>query len=146
MTTQSWLWLAFCCKMKKYIYIYSHSTKNICVQGIILHPATVYSAASRNSIYSTLSKCMLYVVNFQGNIFIQRTFIYSQKYSLIEIIFVQEIISIQGRKLSSFKEIYSLKETISIQQLCVPRHSRNIYSTSFPSDFIIIISFIITIS
>ena len=42
-------------KFKKYIY--SHATKYICTQGIILHPATVYIyAASRTCIYSTSRK------------------------------------------------------------------------------------------
>ena len=48
--------------------------------------------------------------------------------------------------LYSFKEICSFKETIFIQQRHVPGHSRTIYSTSFPSHFIVIINFIIAIS
>ena len=45
----------------------------------------------------------------------------------------------------SFEEIYSFKEIVFIRH-CVPGHSRNIYSSTFPSHFITIISFVIIIS
>ena len=111
------------------------------------------------------------VVNSQGNIFGQRTYIYSRK------IFVKgnyirsrnfihfkklhsfkELYSFNSRKLYSLKELQSFKEIIFIQGNIFIRgnytysitlssgHSRNILSTSFPSHYIIIISFITTIS
>ena len=55
-------------------------------------------------------------VNFQGNIFIQTKYIYSQKlYSFKEIIFVQGLIFIQGDYIHSRndihpKKLYSFKE------------------------------------
>ena len=83
---------------------------------------------SRKSLY-ILCNCIFMqlrgndiVVNFQGNIFIQRTYVYSQKiYSFKEIIFVQKIIfisrklSVHSWKLYSFKELSSFKTNIVIQ-------------------------------
>ena len=64
------------------------------------------------------------VVNFQGNIFFQRTSIYSQKlYSFKEIIFVQGSIFI-SRKLYSFKKLSSFKENIFIQGNYIHSSSR----------------------
>ena len=66
------------------------------------------------------------VVNFQWNLFIQRTFIYSQKiYSLKEFIFVQGVVFI-SRKLYSFKEIIFVHGIIFIQRKQI--HSRKFYS------------------
>ena len=105
------------------------------------------------------------IYSFKEHIFIH------EKYSLKENIFVQgilfilkklhsfkELYSFNSRKLYSLKELQSFKEIIFIQGNIFIRgnyacsitlssgHSRNILSTSFPSHYIIIISFITTIS
>ena len=143
------------------IYLYSmhHFTSSNCI--LMQLRGIVFIQLQGNDIF----------VNFQGNIFVQRTCIYSQKiYSFKKFIFVQGIIFIsrklysfketifnQGnyinsrkyirlRKLYSFREICSFKETIFIQQHCVSGHSRIIYLTSFPSHFTIIISFLTLLS
>ena len=108
--------LLFVAKFKKYIY--SHSTKYICRNYF----------TSSNCIFMQLQGVVFIqlqgndiVVNFQGNISIQRRYIYSQKniYSFREIIIVQGIILISrklySRKLYSFKELSSFKENKFIQ-------------------------------
>ena len=63
-------------KFKKYMY--SHSTKYICTQGIIFHSATVY-LCSFKELYLFNFKDMIYLLTIQGNKLIQRTYIYPQK-------------------------------------------------------------------
>ena len=58
--------------------VYSHSTKYICIQGIILHPATVCLCRFKELVFIQLQGNYI-IVNFQGNIFTQRKYIYSQK-------------------------------------------------------------------
>ena len=99
-------------------------------------------------------------INFQEIIFIQANYIRSRNY-----IHFKEIIFIQGKyihsrnhlyskKTNSFREIYLLKEIIFIQvqgnmfiqenythsTTLRSRTQLNIYSTSFPNHFIVIIS------
>ena len=134
-------------------YIYSHSTKYICTQGIILHPATVY-LCNFTELYLFNFKEMIYVLtvkeinSFKEHIFFHKKYNHSrQLYSFTEYIHFKEISSfkenlfIQGsyihlrkyihlRNIYSFmfKAICSFKETIFIQQRCARGHSRNIYS------------------
>ena len=156
-------------KIKKYIY--SHSTKYICTQGIILHPATVY-LCSFKELYVFNFKEIIYLLtireinSFKEHIFIRKKYNQSR-----QLYFFTELYSFQGAhqfiqgkhihsgKLYPFKEIYSFKEHIFVQvhghifiqgnsvfiePCCVRGHSRNIYSKIIPSQFMIIISFTIT--
>ena len=128
-------------KFKKYIY--SHSTKYICTQGIILHPATVYLYSFKELYFTkyiySLTKSIIIrgnyirsrsyihfkaISSFKENIFIQGSYIHSRKY-------------IHLRNIYSFKlkAICLFKETIFIQQRCVRGHSRNTYSKIVPSHF-----------
>ena len=93
----------------------------IFIQGNYIHSRKLYSFKEFSS--------------FKENIFIQGIYILSRKY-------------IHSRTLYSFKfkEICLFKETTFIQQRCIPGHSRNISPTCFPSHFLIILSFIVTIS
>ena len=109
------LWLAVCfvAKFKKYIYWHA-------LNKIYLYSRHHFT--SSNCIFMQLQGIVFVqlrgndiVVNFQGN---RTRYIRSSKsYSF------------------KFKEICSFKESIFIQQRCVPGHSRNIYSTGFPSHF-----------
>ena len=151
-------------------YIYSHSTRYICTQGIILHPVTVYLCSFKE----------LYLFNFKEMIYLltvkeinsykeQRTLTYSftELYSFQGTYqFIQGIISsfneniFYSGKLYLFKETYSFKErifvqvqghmfiqgTVFIEHCCVRGQGRNIYSKLVPSHFMIIASFTISIS
>ena len=157
-------------KFKKYIF--SHSTKYICTQGIFLHPATVYLCCF-NELYFVKLEGNYILANCQGNKFIQKTYSFTKSKIIRgnyirsgnyihfkDISSFKENIFIQG-KLYPFKEIYSFKEHIFVQvqghmfiqgnyihstTLYVRGHSRNIYSKIVLSHFMIIISFTVTIS
>ena len=101
----------FVAKFKKYIY--SHSTKYICIQGIILHPATIY-LCSFKEYYLFNFKEMIYLLtfkeiySFKQNTFIHKNYIHSRNlYSSKDLYSFKEIIN-------SFKEWYSSKEIIFI--------------------------------
>ena len=153
--------------------MYSHSTKYICTQVIILHPATVY-LYSIKELYLFNFKEKIYLLTVKGILILSNN-IYLFKKSIIirgnyiltrnHIHFKEPYQFVQGN-ISSFSEIYSFrgiylfKEHIFVQ---VQRHmfiqgnyiywtlfhsqnSRNIYSKIVPSHFMIIVSFTITIS
>ena len=124
------------CQGTKFIQrIYICSQKSIIIRGNLF-------IRSRNYIhFKELISSLNKIIFIQGNIFIQGDNLHSGKlYPFKEYIHLGNIYSFK------FKAICSFKEAIFMQQRCVRRHSRNIYSKFVPSHFMIIISFIITIS
>ena len=136
-------------------YIYSHSTKYICTQGIISHPVTVY-LYSFKELYLFNFKEMIYLLTVRkGHIFIHKKYNHSrQLYSFTEsnsfqgtyqfilgnISSFKENIFIQGHYIHSriyinlrniysfkFKAICSFKETIFIEHCCVRGHNLQKY-------------------
>ena len=107
-------------KIKKYIY--SHSTKYVCTQGIILHPATVYLCSSKE-LYLFNFKEMIYLLtvkeihSFKEQYLFTKSIIINsrQLYSFTELYSFQETYQFIQGNISSFKEKYSFRETISIQ-------------------------------
>ena len=98
-------------KIKKYTY--SHSTKYICTQGIILHPATVY-LRSFKELYVFSFKEMIYLLTiWEINSFKEHIFIH-KKYN-------------QSRQLYSFKELYIFQETYQFIQGNVSSFKENIF-------------------
>ena len=103
-------------------YIYSHSTKYICTQGIILHPATVY-ICSFKELYLFSFKKMIYLITvkeililsnniylFTKSIIIRGNNILTRNY----IHFKEQYQFVQGN-IFSFNEICSFRDIISIQ-------------------------------
>ena len=111
-------------------YIYSHSTKYICTQGIILHPTTVYLCSFKES-YLFNFKEMIYLLTVKeinsfkehiSVIFIHKKYNHSmQLYLFTELYSFQGNIFVQGKHIHSGK-LYPFKEYI---------HSRNTYSFNF---------------
>ena len=84
-------------------YIYSHSTKYICTQGIILHPATVY-LCSFKELYLFNFKEMIYLLTLKEiNLFKEHIFIH-KKYN-------------HSRQLYSFTELCLFQGTYQLTQL-----------------------------
>ena len=121
-------------KIKKYIY--SHLTKYICTQGIILHPATVYLCIFKE-LYLFNFKVLIYLLTVKEiwNSFKEHIFIHNKKVLSFEtiiffhgIIFISRNLSVhsrkyilvQGKHINSgkfypFKEIYSLRKMYSFK-------------------------------
>ena len=99
-------------KIKKYIY--SHSTKYICTQGIILHPATVYLCSFKE----------LYVFNFKEMIYLLTVKEINFRFKEHLYLFTKSII-IRGNYILSRNYIH-FKELISSFEEIYPR-SRNIF-------------------
>ena len=73
--------------------------------------------------YVHLTECLeMAEAHSQTNVFIQRNYIHSRKLFLS-----RKYINSRKSYSFKFKEICSFRETMFIQQRCVPGHSRNIY-------------------
>ena len=118
MTTQSWLWLAVWNDAKFKKRIYSHSTKHICTQGIILHPATIYLCSFKG----------LYLFNFKEMIYLLTV---KEIHSKNIYLFTKSIIIwgnyIRPRNYIHFKELYQSIQWNYIHSRKY-RHSRQTYS------------------
>ena len=85
-------------------------------------------------------------INLKEIIFIRRNYIHLRNYiNSRKLYLFKGTIFIQGNYIHSWKYAPSRK-LYSFNSVALTGHSRNIYSTSFPSHFIVIISFIIVIS
>ena len=107
-------------KIKKYIY--SHSTKYICTQDIILHPATVYLCSFKELHLFNFKEMIYLLIVKEINSFKEHIFIH-QKCITIRDSYILSWNYIHFKEvISSFKEIYprsrkinSFREIISIQ-------------------------------
>ena len=107
-------------KFKKYIY--SYSTKYICTQGIVLHPATVY-LCSFKEVYLFNFKEMMYLLTVKEILILSNNIYLFTKSMIIRGNYIQtrnyihfkEPYHFVQRNISSFNEIYSFREIISIQ-------------------------------
>ena len=99
------------------------------------HSRQLYSFTELYLFQGTYQFILRNISSFKENIFIQGNYIHLRKY-----IHLRNIYSFK------FKAICSFKETIFTKHCYVRGNSRNIYSKIAPSQFMIIISFAITIS
>ena len=128
------------------IYLLTVNEINSFKEHIFIHKKGIFIRGnyirSRNYIHlKELISSLIEIIFIQGNVFIQGNNLHSGKlYPFKEYIHLRNIYSFK------FKTICSFKEAIFIQQRCVRGHSRNIYSKIVPSHSMIIVSFTITIS
>ena len=116
-----------------------HIQQNIFALKASFYTQQLYIYAASRIVFNQLQGNDI-LVNCQWSKFIQRTYIYSQKYnhsrqlySFTESYSFQGNIFIQGKhihsgKLYPFKEIYSFKEHIFVQVLWPHVHSRKLHS------------------
>ena len=120
-------------KIKKYKYL--HSTKYICTQGIISHPATVY-LCSFKELYLFNFKEMIYLLTVKEvNLFKEHIFIHKKYNNSRQLYPLTELYSFQGTYRFLQGNISSFKENIFIQGNYIHSmkyiHLRSIYSFKF---------------
>ena len=121
-------------KIKKYIY--SHSTKYICTQDIILHPETVY-IFSFKEFYVFSFKEMIYLLTIREiNSFKERIFIHKKCNQSMQLYSFTELYSFKGThyqfiqgNVSSFKKIIFIQGNHIHSRKYI--HLRNIYLFKF---------------
>ena len=117
-------------KIKKYIY--SHSTKHICIQGFILHPATVYLCSFKESYVFNFKEMIYFLTIREINSFKEYIFIHKKYNQSKQLYSFTELYSFQGTYQFIQGNISSFKENIFIQGNYIHSrkyiHLRNIYS------------------